>query len=228
MNPAPEDVRSGFLERYFRWAVSQWDQELASDFPTLRAFGGFSSAALVALEVLEALEPRAKASMTQALARRAHKEATSLRNAPLSAVDEELLEQWLELSRQVRFSRAFHLETYRMDRHALRAALKHTVGPLLGKQTSPSSGNGLGYVKYLRGWSVDTDIDLGGRNHQLAYFHVVSWEGHLVKSVIGPLEWLGISSTALNRVSAGHEGEAAQCVAWLTGRFVSAEQSLMP
>jgi hypothetical protein len=228
MNQAPQQVRSGFLTRYYRWAIAQWEQELDQDFPTLHAFGGFSSAAIVALEVLGALTPTDKATMTRALVRRSHKEAVSLDGDKLSATEEALLDRWLDMSRQVSLSRMFHLEAYKIDRRKLRVALKQSIGSLLGKATHPSSGVGLGYEKITGPWSLNTDFDLGGRNHQLTYFHAVLWEGQLAKSMIGPLEWLGISLTSLNRIKPGEEEKAAESVVGLVRQFLSAEAILMP
>lgn len=227
MNRAPEEIRANFLQEYRRWANLEWDRELAEGYPTLQAFHGFSGSAIVALEVIQRLAPADRATLARSLVKRAHKEATALDADHLSATESAVLDRWLEASREVRLSKMFHLEEHKPERPKMRAAFKNTLGPLLGKQTRPSSGTGLGYVTVLDPWSMNTDIDLGGRSNRITYFHVVSWRGQLVKSAIGPLEWLGVSATALDRVPHGREVEAAECISELVRRFLSARRMLM-
>ena len=218
-----ETRQKEFLLRYYRWASSQWLEEIQRGFPLLQAFSGMSSAALIALEVFEALAQSEREAMARALVKRSHSAAVKTLGDDLNAADQAALARWQDACRRSQAFGDASVKTSKTDRRRLRSALRRLLGDGAGRETKALSRAGLGYVKSNGGWSVETHFDLGGRTHQLAYDHAAFWNGQLVKSGISALAWLGISTTALDQVSLGDEERAAGCVSDLVRRFLEAD-----
>jgi hypothetical protein len=220
-------ARTGFAVWYYRWSVSEFEMEIDSNLLGLRAMSEFSSSAAIAVRVLERLSNQDRRSLALALLRRSHAEAAQQLEDRATPSEADWLERWRELSRAERFAGGFHLEAHRPNAGALRAAVRRELDPILGERTPPSSGKGLGYRKALGSWSLETDLDMGGRSFQLAFSQLVSRHGAVVKSGIGPLESLGISNSTFDRISAGQEVCFAEHLGDFVRRFLSASVALL-
>jgi hypothetical protein len=200
---------------------------LKSDFPLLNAFGGFSTSALSMIEIMTSLSFDERARLAGALVRRVHKEALRLLGQEIEPADGLLIQEWLEASQRTR-AMADIGRGASAGRGAIRKALKDRLRLLLGHEREDMDEEHLGFQRVIDHWCVQTNLDVGGRSQQIAYWHGVLFDDALVTSSISPLAWLGITSTKLDRIGKGKEAAAADCVAALVRHFVEAEPVLFP
>jgi hypothetical protein len=145
----------------------------------------------------------------------------------LSAGELECLNGWSDLYRRTESGREIGPAHPRPDRSALRKAVVGGLQSLLAGEELKREDSSLFFIRAVGDWTIDTNLDLGGRTFQLAYDHSVFYDGRQVTPRISALAWLGIAVTTFDGVKRGEEEAAARIACQLVGRFLDAAPELL-
>jgi hypothetical protein len=198
-------VQEELLVRYYRWALQQWDAELAGDLSTLR--GACTLAGDQCIAFLRTLQPEARLLATRALTKRGHPQAIALLGEPPSPAEQRLLAQWDHFWVWNHPGKKKGMTL--LSRRRAVAVIKERLGAL-GRLEAGGSFAEWHYTTEVQGhWQVRTDLDLGGRHGDLSYSQDLRvGDGQPVVRFVSFLAWLGISQTKW-RIAAESDAEGA-------------------
>ena len=88
----PEAVRSALAVRLYQWALQEWERELESGLPMLRAVRSFATFRL--LDLMDRLSLEEQRSLAMALMKRFHPEAVSILGDQPNEAETVVLARW--------------------------------------------------------------------------------------------------------------------------------------
>jgi len=230
---------TNFRERFYFWALADWNRELRDNFPLLRAV--YDEGPQPAVEIMEQLAPDRREAVSIALVKRFTDEDTLRRLEALPTIEERNLAEWFVekcLARRARRSGAVVLpgsySKAALPKKLKRKKLKrHIIGalhPILGdKYEEWGDSFEWRYRTKIGPWHVITYIDVGGQGHQLSYDHSVLLSDRVrLFEGISLLSWLGIcSQTNWQGLVDGDAEPAALVLATIVAHFMEAAPKLL-
>jgi hypothetical protein len=228
----------GFMDRYYRWAMNERAEELASDFARLRAMTD-SSAATALLQCLDGLDAEQRRLYASALLeyRSPFGEAQQGR---LRAEQGEVLNHVMEVVNHV-MNESLGIQMRQWELRFpgpkrprnLRRCIRAVLDPLLGPPMEDAEG-GLVELTYKNllpsGHVLRTEVDLAGRRHHLAYSHrlVEPSGGHYTHQSFSLFSWLGLSGeTSWDLVTVETAPAVAEQLRGLCAHFLAALPAML-
>jgi len=172
-----QEAREEFAARFYVWAKNEIRKEVTAGLPLLRRLE--TGCAFRFLSYIRALSDDEKTHLMTAYLRLQFPTAAERLGEPSSKEDAELVARFMNspimqspaqlalLGRQLDGEK--HLFA---DRKVLRAAIREELNPIFGQKITRYGSATWTYFTPISDWTVETDIDTGGRC-QLAYYHVI-------------------------------------------------------
>jgi len=225
-----------FGERFYRWALEDWNREINENFPFLRSI----STAQNELKVIESLSKEQRKVMTVALVKRfTKKDVLELCGDEFSDYEKKLVEWYLKTWWDEEEHESLmtppggwppEAGEIKLKRRKLRDHIITNLTPILGKRDE-NWGIELvwRYCTVIGPWQVMTYIDVGGQGHQLTYEHSISVSetAQLIEG-ISVLSWLGIAGQTMWRGIHDADTEpTAEALAKIIAHFMNAVPKLL-
>ncbi|HMN13167.1 MAG TPA: hypothetical protein PKD55_12670 [Bellilinea sp.] len=244
-----EDAASRFVERFYYWALADFQREIREGFPFLRRIK-YKALQYRWLPSIVSLNSGDQISLASALVKRFHFGRGKLRSIEPMTSDETEWLQWymgqirypgpaeLQLNEQIA---AGELRFF-VNRRVLRNRVRDALRPVLGETVTPPNETDpeWNYEIPVGKWLIHTNVSLGGRHHQLSYFHRIApadphqgrrnWERYVYMTTpTSILYWFGIAGggTAWDLLTDEDILETAQTLADLCSHFVQAAHGLL-
>ena len=254
-----EEAREEFAVRYYRWALQEAQSEVEDEFPLLSKMGSHEAGRFLSLMYTMSKEDRF--SLAAALVRQAHlPKRMQVADAQMTSEDNRLVEKWRRAilvstpKEQSIFQQKKSGEWIQVKRKRLASLIERELRPTLGEPEAtpwPRSSEGWSYLSGVHGWKIRTNLDLGGKFHQLSYEHRIHgprlaepvrnkshWisQRSYAQMILEPgcydypisiFAWLGIGQTDWADISDDDAPVVAASVARLCQHFMTAAQILL-
>ena len=225
-------AQSKFDERYYRWALLQWEREIAEDFPLLRSI--YDNNAQLAIRLMTSIGKDQQGLLAETLAKRFRKPMLAQWGESFTAENEQFEKLFMrECSRSIcsapSYQHSKNTQAHKASPKDLKRRLLKALTPVLGQPCERSGGAVCKYRTMIGPWQVVTYFDVGARFHQLSYAHDIMTAGqiYLARS-ISLLSWLGISSQVmLQKIDQGNAEAIAHALARIIERFVDVVPELL-
>jgi len=212
------ELKRQFAIRYYLWATSEWEREIAESFPRLRSFK--NGPAWQVYQFMRQLDSRDQFILAQSLLKRFHQEAIQALGETCSAEEQSLRSQLDEFRNQERAKEIFGVE--HEDKKSKRASSKKLRKVMAAKFQAAFGSECIGlppcldqetefaFKMKVSGWILDTHFWFGRRQCLINYSHGISSEATFkfpgfrggwsmpimgIGSIISFNSWLGISQT---------------------------------
>jgi hypothetical protein len=225
-----------FGERFYCWAIKDWNREINEDFPFLRSI----SDAQNDVKIMESLTTAQQKILAVALVKRFTKRnileqcGNEFTDYEKNLVERHLKMCWDEEERKSLMTPpgGWPPETSerKLKRRKLRDHIITNLTPILGKRDE-NWGVELVWRHYtvIGPWQVMTYIDVGGQGHQLTYEHSISVSetAQLIEG-ISVLSWLGIAGQTMWRGLHDADTEpTVEALAKIIAHFMDAAPKLL-
>ena len=197
-----QDAKKEFAARYYLWAKEDIKREVRERFPLLRRLE--TGCAFRFFSYIQTLSDEDSVKLMTASLKHQMKESAESFGEAYSPQDAELVEEYINspvlqspLEREL-FDRQIEGETMVFaDRKALRCLIRAELKKLLGEKIAKDSAATWTYLTPVCDWTIQTDIDTGGRI-QLKYSHNIGSPFHpfLYEHRISVPSWLGTAGQA--------------------------------
>ena len=193
-----------FFKRYYKWSFEDWRRELAEDFKLIRMVNDRNSRCIIRLMRGLSHEQRLKA--VQSLIRNVNQYALPMIQENIQKEDIQFKDFYSnalrlydeEESLRTSYENIEHSATKPFDRKKLQKVIIDTLEADLGEPSPLIKGSEFSYKTTIGPWTVLTDIDTGGRFHQLTYEQrITDAEGKLFFGGVSLFKWLGISGQTM-------------------------------
>jgi len=191
------DAKGEFALRYYRWALDQWRPEIDASFPLLRNIP--DPICRAAVRILDPMSHDERWRMAQILTKRRHAHAAEALGEPLSLEERALLVKWdrqhTEFWRELD-STANHTGPRHKRVALLRAAVRQSLAPVIGREVVMDQGLLYHYELSIGRWTITTRLTFNHRDADLLYDHSIrSSEDslYLVRSA-SVEKWFGIDA----------------------------------
>jgi hypothetical protein len=220
------EVRRRLEERFYEWAVNDFQREIAEDFPFLRRVGWSLPINVVAIMRSLPLEARQQLGSTLVRTHKVHITAEAV--ATTCTVDDERMRAWYyeQMRHPVREDlEANSLErwaTYISDKRELMRAVREELMLVFPGEAPRKSKTELRFHTSVHGFELETFV-FAGHTWQLWYLHRLRHEPSGVDvSDISLLTWLGITTVTYWRyITEPTIPEAAKTVGDLCRHFIA-------
>jgi hypothetical protein len=254
-----EQARSEFAVRYYRWALQESRREVAHEFPLLRKMGNHDADRFLSL--MNSMPKEQRFSLAAALVKRSHiPKGIQGTGEQLSSDDQKAVEKWRQAflvatpkERAIAQQKEAG-EWIQLKRKKLASLIERELQPILGEPEVtpwPRSSEGWSYRSEVHGWKIGTNVDLGGKFHQLGYAHHIHGprpaepirsKSHWISQMpyaqmilepgcydgaISIFSWLGIGQTQWTDLSDDDAPVVAASVAELCQHFMMAAHALL-
>jgi hypothetical protein len=191
-----------FQERYYRWALQDWEREIAEDFPLLRSIR--DNNARLAIRLMIGIKSNQRLLLAKALTKRFRKPILAQWGDTFTEEDKRFEKLFMdELSQgsslEPTYPNVISPEPLKLKREQLKHCLVRALSPALGENYEDwGNWKVWKYSTIIGAWQVITYFDIGGRFHQLSYAHeIMSPEQVYLARSISILGWFGISSQVM-------------------------------
>jgi hypothetical protein len=218
------DTRAEFNRRMLGWARAEFHREIEAGFPLVRGVASSQSRWLVS--VLGRRPPEDQARLVALLTKRFW--GGPGRGGELTPDERAFVDA--ALSEILTCATSGPPPGPKVERRVLRREVQDALAPLLGSIDTAASNARAGLMWYrttLAGWTVDTQVDVGGRD-ALKYSHVVRTARGGMLTMVSLMAWLGLSSeTTWDEITHGDAGAAAAALARACDHFFRHAPSLL-
>jgi hypothetical protein len=196
-------VKLEFEERFFRWSILQWRNELDSDFLLLKSIK--DPYIMFFLERLKKLPENERWIFVKALTKWGRDKDTLIRcGEHLTEIDEKYIKSYLDMvhgftsgiiltyEEKVKYAEE---AIKKINRKKFKKYLTKALEPIFGNNYEPCGRGEWRYRTLVGPWKIFTYIDIGGTYHQLCYDHCISANDHTnFAESLSILRWLGLAS----------------------------------
>lgn len=215
----PEVTQAAFRIAYYRFAVRDWQAELATGFLRLKRFrSGFAQRALA---MFEGLSPEEQSDLAAALLRKAHPEAAIELSTHLTDRQAVLLQAREEGILRGSSEEDAAESDVTLRRSQLAKMLKSKMRSL-GALEPMGSRSTWRYRSNQGPFVVLTYVDVGGRIWDLSYHHDVLVGDVRLHRFISFLAWLGVGASKWTLRSEEEAAEAVDLLQELCSHFMVA------
>jgi len=234
----PEAQRE-FAVRYYWWAKEEIKREVRENFPLL---GAFKNRTGRFFPNIQSSSPDEVVVLMTALLKRTMASAITIAGDCFTEDEKQLVERYFQ-SPIVGSARDFELTEMELarakgiyaDRRLLRSAIKDELTPILGSRIFRRSSATWVHTTEINGWMVNTDIDTGGRYHQLSYSHYItdhevttlSNHPNLNEFPISVLSWLGLGGTQWSMLTPSDVPDVVKSLSAYCSLFMSVVPKLL-
>ncbi len=197
-----EDIDKQRCIRFYQWAKSDLEREIAEDYPFLRLIPSIDAGCY--LEIIQALPPPEQLSLANALFRWSHQAALTLLGETLTAEEKTLREDYLSKRGLLRSRIEQKLQTPVGEGIALksikfRRLIQEALEPIL--RTKPERGwSDLLFITPVDKWFIGTQVQTMDKGTRLRYYRCVmasetDYSGLLPspsQNGTNTLSWLGV------------------------------------
>lgn len=218
-------ARREFAIRLYRWSLEEWEREFGNGFTLLQQVRG--NAASKTIDILRSLCDDERRRLTQAFAKRFHKQACADLGEGL-AEDEMHLLRWADSVRVLSLDHQPPVLADKSLRKAIVARLKSELA-FLGRPEPIGRPAEWRYVTGSGAWRIVTELEAVGQFGDCSYSHSIETLGGTpVSQYLSLLSWLGVSSQSKWRVSDQQDvTTAAVAVGNLCRHFLDAAPRLL-
>ncbi len=230
----PHDAADEFAVRYYRWALDDAVREVREGFPLVRAVT--AGLAIRAVAHLESFTGDRRLAVAAALVKRGHRRGVELAGDSWGPAEDQIGQDYVQAVRIARpeeevYRRALLSDpgTLTIERSRFLQAIRGELGPILGSGEPFSTPHEWRYDTPLGPWTLVTLVDVGGRQHQLAYTQTIrATIAHPLREGISLWQWLGLGGqTMWNQLVEGNTPAAARSLARICAHFLRAAPSLV-
>lgn len=221
----------GLGDRLYRWSLDDARREIDAGLPWLRSFR--SGPGRHAVAELESLPEAERFSFLFALIRRRMRAEAERAGEPLTAAEENRCGRFFASivfptpdEQALRDAERNGIVRFRLDRRRFSARIKLSLNAVLGVEPQTLGPGVWRYLNAIRGCTLATIVDVGGRTHQLCYDHqfLVSPKPYRVSF----LSWMGVSGqTDWSYLTEADMVPAADTLAELCAHFLRAAPQLL-
>jgi hypothetical protein len=229
-----DEDRRRFDVAYYQWGLEDFSREIDEGFPYL---GTFKTGQPRLLAHLRELPRQDQERYSAALVKRFAPETVFCTSDPLTWEEKGIVSHYMALMRMPTEAeldinqRALSGDPGAvLNRKRFRAMLRDQLDKTFGKEPLRLPGRGEWRYRLKYGlWTVETDIDTGGRYHQLSYDHRIFLSERVrLKEAVSLLSWLGIAGqTSWSCVYDADAPSLSDCLGRLCAHFLDALPRLL-
>lgn len=183
-------------KKYYYWAISDWEREVSQGFPFLTSLGE-----IAAQNVIDTLQQTELPSFFRAMVKRVtSSQILSELGETVTDEDKEYHQKYLEQWRLVGLTNPMYQKIERANRDKINLSdfkkkIVASLSPILKTDHKDIAGWQLWeYHTVLKDWIIQTRVEIGDENYQLAYSHSVLYKEDMIFDHYSILRWLGISA----------------------------------